>query len=51
MNSLGLEDPLASITHDYEGEFMKSLIADDKIKIYSARPGIGAANKKIKEGN
>ena len=42
---------MASLTHDYDGESIRSMIVDDKIKVYSARLGIGPSTKKYKDGN
>lgn len=44
------EDPNASITHDYEGEQLKSVIADDKIKHYMMRAEFGPLAKKKDKG-
>lgn len=51
MQSLELQDPAASITHDYDGQSLRSMVIDDKINYYAARPGIGAAKKQFKDGN
>jgi hypothetical protein len=43
------DDPNSIITHDYDGEQLKSVQNEDKIKHYSLRTGIGPGNKKYKD--
>ena len=46
-----MEEPGVSLTHDFDGEQIKSVLLDDKIKYYAAKAGIGAASKCFKDGN
>ena len=41
MSSLIEEEPTAILTHDYDGQQIKSVLGDDKIKHYTVKMGVG----------
>lgn len=42
---------MASLTQDYDTQYMKSVVLDEKIRLYSVRPGLSAPRRLYKDGN